>query len=273
MKKPAEVKPSVWDDLETPAPKESAPQATDTPKAPKAATPVQAQLPALAAKPVATGLEFDLDGLQTDFPTATELQKFVYDQTGVTLNLKGRSNKVKYQIALDVLNGIIPPQEVLGSENPYLDKNDLIPTEPLRDVPARDPEIEHAGPEVTRFTTNSFPHPDPEWKANDQKCQVTFRKYVNGIISYEILGPISQRAIGTKVNKYGREVPERIVWIDCRTGEQVIRRANGSLTPLGTKLKSFMTRQRVNKGNQWDTWIDRDFVVGDSLINDNPWSV
>ena len=49
--------------------------------------------------------DFDLEGLKTDFPTATELEKFVYDQTDVILNLKGRSNEMKYKVALAVLNG------------------------------------------------------------------------------------------------------------------------------------------------------------------------
>ena len=62
---------------------------------------------AAATTPVTETIDlgFDLDGLMSDFPTAGELQKFVFDQTGITLNLKGRANKVKYQIALDCLNG------------------------------------------------------------------------------------------------------------------------------------------------------------------------
>jgi len=51
---------------------------------------------------------YDLEGLMTDFPTARELEKFVFDQTGHVLNLKGRSNKFKYQTAMDVLNGASP---------------------------------------------------------------------------------------------------------------------------------------------------------------------
>ena len=69
---------------------------------------------------------YDLEGLMTDFPTARELEQFVFDQTGHVLNLKGRSNKFKYQTAMDVLNGQTPEQYLIGGENPYLDKNDLI---------------------------------------------------------------------------------------------------------------------------------------------------
>lgn len=281
MKKPNEVKPSPWDLDEAAQAIESKAQEQQAIHAPKTPTPiketkaVQPKAPTVVAKlaPVTPGLEFDIEGLMTDFPTATELQKFVYDQTGIVLNLKGRANKIKYQIAMDCLNGIIPPTEVLGSENPYVDKNELVPTDPLKDNFPRDPSINLAGPEVTRFSTNAFPHPDPEWKAQDQKCQVVFRKYANNMITYEILGPIAQRAIGQKINKYGNKQPERITWIDPRTGEQVVRRGDGSLTPLGTRLQAFMKRQRVNKSNQWDTWIDREFVVADNLISDNPWNV
>ena len=224
-------------------------------------------------KQTGINLGFDMEGLMTDFPTAQEVQKFVYDQTGIVLNLKGRANKVKYQIALDTLNGIIPSADFLGTENPYIDRNEIIPEEPLKELPPRDPAILAAGPEVTRFGTNVFPHPDPEWRASDQKAQVVFRKYANGIITYEVLGPIARRAVGTKINKFGQKQPEKIIWIDPRTGEQIIRRADGALTPLGTRLKAFMSRQRVNKSNQWDVWIDRDFVVADQMISDNPWAV
>lgn len=213
---------------------------------------------------------FDMEGLMTDFPTATELQRFVYDQTGVVLNLKGRSNKLKYQIAMDVLNGAEPDAAFVGSENPYVDKTEIIPEDPLKDPPARPRELEGLNL-VTRFGTNTFPHPEPEWRAQDIKANVVFRKYDNGIITYEITGPIAKKAIGTKINKFGVKQPERLTWVDPRTGEQIIRRADGSFTPLGTRLRTFMQRQRVNKSNQWDIWIDRDFVVvGDNSV-DNPW--
>jgi len=253
-------KPSIWD---------GEPQAAE-PSIPHEEVKKETLVDKVKAK-TGINLGFDMEGLMTDFPTATELQKFVYDQTGIVLNLKGRANKVKYQIALDTLNGMTPSEEFLGSENPYLDRNEVIPEEPLRELPPKDPEILAAGPMVTRFGTNVFPHPDPDWRASDQKAQVVFRKYSNGIITYEVLGPIAKRAVGTKINKFGNKQPEKIVWIDPRTGEQIIRNAAGQLTPLGTRLKAFMQRQKVNKSNQWDTWIDRDFVAADNMIMDNPW--
>jgi hypothetical protein len=223
--------------------------------------------PARAVEPL-----FDLEGLMTDFPTAKELEKFLFDKTGLALDLKGRSNKFKYQTALDILNGATPPDYLLATENPYLDKNDLIPIEPMKVLPPAPAEIEGAAL-VTQFHSRTFPHPDSEWKAMGQKCDVVFKKYTNNVITYEILGPISTRAIGTRINKFGKEVPEKYVWVDPRNGQQVIRNSNGMLTPLGTRLKSYMMRQKVNKTSIWEAWIDRDFViVGDGAGQfDNPW--
>ena len=259
-------KPSVWDTEPAAATETEAVAPTKTAKTTAADTLEQVKIK------TGVNLGFDMEGLMTDFPTATELQKFVYDQTGIVLNLKGRANKVKYQIALDTLNGIIPGSEFLGETNPYLDRNEVIPEEPFKELGPRDPAIDAAGPEVTRFGTNVFPHPDPEFRAQDQKAQVVFRKYANGMITYEVLGPVAKRAVGTKINKFGQPQPEKIVWIDPRTGEQIIRDGAGKLTPLGTRLQAYMKRQRVNKSNQWDTWIDRDFVAADRMILDNPWA-
>jgi hypothetical protein len=215
--------------------------------------------------------QYDMEGLMTDFPTATELQKFVYDTTGVVLSLKGRANKVKFQVALDVLNGEIPAAEFLGKDNPYMDRNEHIPEETLRVLPPHDKRLDEAGGLVTRFGTKTFPHPNQEWAASDQKCDVVFRKYANGIITYEILGPIAKRAVGSKINKFGVKQPERIEWIDPRTGEVIIVDENNKVTPLGSRLKGFMTKQRVNKSNMWDIWIDRDFVFSTVDSIDNPW--
>ena len=227
-----------------------------------------------APKKTQLDLGFDLEGLMSDFPTAGELQKFVFDQTGVVLNLKGRSNKVKYQIALDVLNGQAPPAAVLGSENPYLDKNDIVPEDPLKPLPSQPAEVYGQKP-ATMFQSDIFPHPDPEFKAQGQKCSVIFRKYIDGTITYEIIGPIAQRPVGERINKFGQRTPERYTWIDPRTGEQVIQHANGRITPIGTRLKNFMSKHKVGNKTQWETWIDRDFVIGGNPGEalDNPWGM
>jgi hypothetical protein len=217
--------------------------------------------------------EFDLEGLMTDFPTARDLERFLFDRTGVALDLKGRSNKFKYTTALDILNGSAVPTELIAQENPYLDKTDIVPEEPMKPVPPR-PEEVHNAYLVTQFHSRTFPHPDPDFKAQGQKCDVVFRKYTNNVITYEILGPIARRAIGTRINKYGQEVPEKYVWIDPRTGEQVIRTESGMLTPLGTRLKAFMQKQKVNKTTVWDAWIDREFILtGEGAARlDDPWN-
>jgi hypothetical protein len=215
---------------------------------------------------------YDLEGLMTDFPTAKELEKFVFDKTGHALELKGRSNKFKYETAMAVLNGEKPDEILLGNENPYLDKNDLIPVDPMKELPARPKEL-HDQWMVTQFLTKTFPHPDSDWKASGQKCDVIFRKYTNNTITYEIIGPVAPRAVGTRVNKFGKEVPEKYTWVDPRTGEQIIRTGSGMLTPIGTRLKAYMTKQKVNKTTAWDAWIDREFIMmGDnSNMLDNPW--
>lgn len=255
------VTPSPWDDapVKSEEPVKPAPKKTAEPQ-------VKATKDSKIIEPL-----YDLEGLMTDFPTAKELEKFVYDKTGLVLELKGRSNKFKYQTALDVLNGQQPDEALMGSENPYLDKNDLIPVDELKKLPARPSEV--VGQQcVASFISKTFPHPDTEWAAAGQKCEVVFRKYINNAITYEIIGPISTRAVGTRVNKFGKEVPEKYVWVDPRTGEQVIRRDNGTYTPIGTRLRAAMQRQKVNKSDVWAVWIDREFVISDgSNSTDNPW--
>ena len=207
---------------------------------------------------------YDIEGLINDFPTARELEKFVFDETGYVLNLKGRSNKFKYETAMSVLNGAKPEDYMLGKENPYLDKTDLIPVDTLRTEFPRPAEVIGV-PTVTFFQSSRFPDPDPEFKAAGQKCDTVFRKYANNVITYEIIGPVSARAVGTRVNKFGKEVPEKYTWIDPRTGEQVLRNENGSFTPVGSRLRAQMQRDKISKTiTYWDAWIDRDFIIGDT---------
>jgi hypothetical protein len=226
------------------------------------------------ASPASLGATaFDMEGLMTDFPTATELQKFVYDETGIALNLKGRANKLKYQIALDTLNGIPPADEFIGRENPYLDKNDLVPEEPLQPEPARDPELPPLSETQNVFHCKTAPHPDPACRAQDQYAEIEFRKYRDGTISYRVLGPILPRPHGEKIDKFGRTRPEIIKWVDPRTGERIVRRSNGSMTTMGLRLKALMQSAdyRVNKSTQWDVWIDRNFGQLNQGVIDNPW--
>lgn len=240
--------------------------------APVDAPEVNQAKPVKPAKKEPVDAGYDMEGLMTDFPTAGELQKFVYDETGYSLNLKGRSNKLKYQIALDTLNGQEPAAEYLTTDNPYVDKNDLVPQEELKPVPDRDHRLPHRDNVQNSFHTRQVPHPDEDCRAQDKYVEVTFRKYDNGAISYEVLGPIEPRPVGEKIDKFGRTRPELIRMIDPRTGEQIVQMPNGELTPAGKKLRALMQSFRVNNSNYWDTWIDREFISVDQQAILNPWA-
>jgi hypothetical protein len=209
----------------------------------------------------------------TDFPTAKDLERFVYDETGIVLNLKGRANKLKYQVAMDVLNGVEVDPTFLGNNNPYLDKTELVPVEDLKPVPKRDPALPGEEHIQNQFFTGMIPHPDEELRAQNKRCHTVFRKYKNGMVSYEVMGPVDQRPHGEKIDKFGRLRPEIIKWIDPRTGEQTVIRADGTLTPMGRNLKALMQKFRVNASSAWDIWVDRDFVATEGGQLRNPWDV
>ena len=217
--------------------------------------------------------EYDMEGLMTDFPTAKELERFVYDETGVVLNLKGRANKLKYQVAMDVLNGNEVDPRFLGGDNPYIDRTELVPVEELKEPPARDKHLPDRSEVQNLFVSNEIPHTDFEYRMQDKKVNVIFRKYKSGEISYEILGPVSQRPHGVKLDKYGRERPEIIKWVDPRSGEQIIVRNDGTLSPQGRKLRALMQSKKVNNSNYWDVWIDREFATLTGNIDMNVWDL
>jgi len=210
--------------------------------------------------------EYDLEGLQTDFPTATELQRFVYDQTQTVLNLKGRSNQVKYQVALAALNGEPVDPRYLGTDNPYVDRADLVPEEPLRPVPERAAGLPPTAQVASTFFSPMIPHPDRESRSRKQQVQCQFRKYRNGIITYEVLGPIEPRPEGVKLDKFGKERPEIIRWVDPRTGEQILRDKDGVYTERGTRLRAVLIRQGV-----WQNWVDRDITRSDTSLLRDVW--
>jgi len=217
--------------------------------------------------------DFDLEGLMTDFPTATELERFVFDQTGVVLSLKGRANKLKYQVAMDVLNGTAVDPKFIGSDNPYLDKTDLVPEEPMKTVDPRDPDLPAQDTVQNEFFTAFVPHSDPEYHSQGRKMHCTFRKYKTGEISYEVLGPIEPRSFGEKIDKFGRSRPEIIRWVDPRTGEQMVQREDGTLTPIGRRLRAMMQTMKYNNSNQWVMYIDREFLSLDRQAAQNPWDL
>ena len=262
MKKNTTPTPSPWDD----APFDSTPM--DAP-APPAKTQTKQQI---IAKTAVTA-EFDIDGLMTDFPTAKELERFVYDQTGRVLNLKGRANKLKYQVAMDVLNGLEVDDTFVGGDNPYIERADMVPVEDIRALPPRDASLPDHTHIQNQFVSRLVPHPDQDFRSLGRKVDCVFRKYKNGMISYEVLGPIDQRPEGEKMDKFGRMRPEIIRWIDPRTGEQVMIRADGTLSPQGRNLRAMMQRIRFNTSNMWDVFVDREFadLVGGELAN--PWDL
>lgn len=215
---------------------------------------------------VAVKPDFDLEGLQTDFPTAKELERFVYDQTQVVLNLKGRSNEVKYTIALQVLNGHEVDPKYIGSENPYIERADLVPEEPLKPVPERAESLPPLTQVASTFYSPMIPHPDRESRSRKQQVQVQFRKYRNGVISYEVMGPIEPRPEGKVLDKYGKERPEIIRWVDPRTGEQVLRDKDGIYSEIGQRLRAVLIKQGV-----WNVWVDKDITRSDTTLLRDIW--
>jgi hypothetical protein len=216
-------------------------------------------------------LEYSLEGLQGDFPTATELEKFVFDETNVSLKLKGISPGKKYEIALAVLNGDDIDPRYLTNSNPYVSNDDLIPEDPIKPIPKKDPRLPNREP-MSIFHDMAVPHPNKDMRAVDAKVMCQFKTYDDGSISYEILGPLEKHSFGEKVDKYGRPRPEKYIWIDPRTGEQAVRYADGTYTKMGQRLRTLMESKRVNKNSSfWSIWIDRNFTAFNQGAIDNPW--
>jgi hypothetical protein len=239
---------------------------------PEVKFPVKETIPHTVTPAIDHG-EYDIDGLMNDFPTATELERFVYDQTGIVLNLKGRANRLKYEIGMQALNGQALDSKYLGKENPYVDKAEMIPVEDLKPVPPRDATLPEEAELQNQFYSPFIPHPDPDYRARSKKVHTVFKKYKNGMISYEVIGPIEPRAVGERMDKFGKMRPEIMTWVDPRTGEQVVVRKDGTLTPQGRNLRALMQKLRVNNTNHWEMWVDRDFVNLEGGELQNPWGV
>lgn len=218
-------------------------------------------------------IEYSLEGLKDDFPTATELEKFVFDETRVSLKLKGLAPQKKYEVALAVLNGDDVDMRYITGVNPYVDNNDLIPEDPVKPIPKRDPKLPQAAQVMSVFHDMAVPHPDYNMRAVDAKVVCQFKTYDDGSISYEIMGPLEKQSFGEKVDKYGRPRPEKFVWVDPRTGEQAVRYADGTYTKMGQRLRTLMESKRVNRTQSfWSVWIDRSFTQFNQGAIDNPWN-
>jgi hypothetical protein len=215
--------------------------------------------------------DYTIDGLMNDFPTAKELQQFVYTQTNgeVSLNLQGRSNQLKYNLALDALAGKKIPLKYLSKDNPYMEKTDLVPEEELRDAPPRHPDCPDPSTELTRYNTSRLPHPDAQSASQGHFCSCLFRSYRDGTVTYEIIGPVDKREEGQRLNKFGHMQPALIRWIDPRTGEQILQYPNGTFTPVGQVLHEKL--QKLDGVNIFSRYIKRSLGSVDRAILQNPW--
>lgn len=210
---------------------------------------------------------YDIEALKVDLPTAKDLAQFVYDRTGIALDLIGKSKNDQYLVAKNALEGKKIPQEFATDDNPYVDKRELIPVDDIRKLPPRSPDLPDEASQVHFFGATNMPHPlDPQ---SDKKVGINFKKYDNGIITYQVMGPLEQVAIGSRVNKYGQNVPEKYTWIDPRTEELVMRRADGTFTEKGRGLYTYCIGE---KGSGIWSLIDRDMVTVTQKNIANPWA-
>lgn len=264
MKKPENNnKDNIWN--ETQDTEQAAPLSVEPDLMPESTEELKPQ-----AKP-RLKIKYSLAGLKADFPTAKELEQFVFDETQVSLKLKGIDPEQKYKIALAVLNNEEIDPAYLTTMNPYVDNQELVPEDPVRAIPQRDPRLPNTEP-MNIYHDFTVPHPDKDMRALDAKVVCQFKTYDDGSISYEILGPLEKHAVGEKLDKYGRARPEKFVWVDPRTGEQAIRYRDGSYTRMGQRLRTLMESKRVNKeGSIWTIWIDRDFTQFNQDKIENPW--
>ena len=212
---------------------------------------------------------YDIEALKADLPTAKDLAQFVFDKTNgaISLDLIGKPKDDQYQVAKNALEGKKVPSDFLTGENPYMDKKDEIPEDPLRVMPPRDPNLPDPDAQVHFFGATNMPHPlDPQ---SDKKVYIEFRKYENGMITYTITGPIEQVPMGEKKNRYGQTVPEKYTWIDPRTPETIMRNADGTFTKEGRGLHTYCVGE---KGSGIWSMIDRDMVTVTAKNIANPWA-
>ena len=210
---------------------------------------------------------YDIEALREDLPNAKELAQFVYDKTGIALDLVGKPKDEQYLVAKNALEGKKIPSEFITDDNPYVEKKDLIPEDEIKPLPPRSEELPDINSRVHFFGATNMPHPhDPQ---SDKKVHISFWKYDNGMITYQIMGPLEKIAVGTRINKYGQTVPEKYTWIDPRTDERVLRRPDGTFTEKGRGLYTYCIGEKG--GNIW-TLIDRELVSISSKNIADPWA-
>lgn len=210
---------------------------------------------------------YDIDALKSDLPTAKELAQFIYDKVGLSLDFVGKPKEDQYQVAKNALEGKKIPSDYMTELNPYIDRKETIPMDELKPLPARPKDLPSEDSQIHFFGATNMPHPtDPQ---SDRKVQINFRKYENGIITYQIMGPVEQQAIGERLNKFGQRVPEKYTWLDPRTEETVMRRPDGTYTEKGRGLYSYCTGEKG--GGIWGL-IDREITSINSKNVTNPWA-
>ena len=212
---------------------------------------------------------YDIDALKADLPTAKELAQFVYDKTDstVSLDLIGKPKEEQYIVAKNALEGKKVPAEYLTGFNPYVEKKDTIPEDPLRKMPKRSIDLPDEDAQIHYFGATNMPHPlDPQ---SDKKVYIDFRKYENGLITYQITGPVEKVPVGEKLNKYGQTVPEKYTWIDPRTEERVLRNPDGTFSKDGRGVHTFLIGEKG--GGVWNM-IDKDIVSISAKNIADPWA-
>jgi len=210
---------------------------------------------------------YDIEALKADLPTAKDLAQFVYDKTQIALDLVGKPKEDQYHAARNALEGKKVPSEFLTDENPYVDRRELIPEDELRVLPARSEDLPSEDSQVHYFGATNMPHPDDP--QSDKKVAIDFKKYENGVITFQIVAPVEKVAVGSRLNKYGQVQPEKYTWLDPRTPETVLRRADGTFTKEGRGLYTYCVGE---KGSGIWPLIDREVVAIAQKNIANPWA-
>jgi len=211
---------------------------------------------------------YDIDALKADLPTAKELSQFVYDKTGIALDLIGKPKEEQYLAAKNALEGKKVPQDFITTDNPYVDKKDIIPIDEKKPFPPpRSDSLPPEESEIHHFNATNMPH--PTHPQSDKKVQIMFRNYDNGVITYQIMGPTEMVAVGERINKYGQTVPERYSWDDPRTEEIMLRRQDGSMTEKGRGLYMYCTGEKG--ANIWPL-IDKNIESVSAKNIADPWA-
>ena len=150
---------------------------------------------------------YDIEALKADLPTAKELAQFVFDKSNIALDLIGKPKEEQYLVAKNALEGKKIPSDYTTNENPYVDRRELIPEDPIPTLPPRSADLPPVDAQVHFFGATNMPHPlDPQ---SDRKVQINFKKYENGVITYQVMGPLEKKAEGERINKYGQKQPEK----------------------------------------------------------------